>query len=63
MGKNISKRKLHTTGKESRKDYIVLPGFVRDSSEQQHISSGKDSTYPQKVGYENFSLATKLLRH
>lgn len=62
-GEKYQQKELHAIGKESQKDYIVLPGFVRDSSEQQHISSGKESKHPQEVGYINFSLATKLLRY
>lgn len=61
-GEKYQQKELHAIDKESRKDYIILPGFVRDSSEQQHISSGKESKHPQEVGYVNFSLATKLLR-
>jgi len=54
---------LHAFGKESQKDYIGLPGFFRDSSEQQHIPQRKEHKHPQEVGDVNVSLVTKLLRY
>lgn len=37
-GEKYYQKEYHTMGKESQKDYMMLPGFARDSSEQQRIS-------------------------
>ena len=62
-GEKHQQKELHAISKESQKHYIVLPGFVRDSTEQQCISSGEENKHPQEVGYIHFSLAAKLLRY